>query len=195
LHSFYLVTTHETTNPVNTACLIQKAVEEHSLVEGYKGDMSMLFDDAYKENVANKSATDMAVLMYNPATLKSGYSLKDEDDEPHEEHDNQDRDKVFQDMTMEEGEIAPLDALYPTMQVLSDGEKQQTHNRMSAMYESTCQEDVKNKTKRDNRSCAKNRVMTALHNPRDRQTHTTGPALMTRTCTTTSSRRGTRRSR
>ena len=164
-------------------------------MEGYKGDMSMLFDEAYKENVANKSATDIAVLMYNPATLKSGYSLKDEDKEPHKEHDDQDRDKVFQDMTMEEGEIAPLDALYPTMQVLSDGEKQQTHNRMSAMYESTCQEDVKNKTKRDNRSCAKITVMTAVHNPRDRQTPTTGPALMTRTCTTTSSRRGTRRSR
>jgi hypothetical protein len=125
---------------VNTACPIQKAVEEHSLVEGYKGDMSMLFDEAYKENVANKSATDIAVLMYNPATLKSGYSLKDEDKEPHKEHDDQDRDKVFQDMTMEEGEIAPLDALYPTMRVLSNGEKQQTHNRMSAMYESTCQE-------------------------------------------------------
>jgi hypothetical protein len=89
-HQNFTLPIYETTNPVNTACLILKAVEEHSLVEGYKGDMSML------ENMANKSATDIAVLMYNTATLKSGYSLEDEEEEvtgeePHEERDDQDR--------------------------------------------------------------------------------------------------------
>jgi hypothetical protein len=38
-------------------------------------------------------------------------------------------------------------------------------------------------------------MMTALHYARDRQTHTTSPALRTGTCTKTKSRRGTRRSR
>jgi hypothetical protein len=42
-----------------------------------------------------------------------------------------------------EGEIAPLDALYPTMQVLSDYEKQETTHKMSATYEITYKEDVK----------------------------------------------------
>jgi NADH dehydrogenase/NADH:ubiquinone oxidoreductase subunit G len=185
----------ETTNPMNaaylstavgekthrfTACLIQKAVEEHSLVEdyiggkerhgslktyeiesptewemqptdnkesslfneAYKGDVSKLFDKPYKENVANKSATD---------TLRSGYSLtdidadklEDEDEEPPGEHDDQDPAKLFKDMTevqaplqktMKEGEIAPLAALYPTMRVLSDGEKPLTNHRMSTMH-------------------------------------------------------------
>ena len=78
-----------------------------------------------------------------------------------------------------EGEIAPLDALYPTMRVSSEGEKQQTHNRMTAMHEITYQEAVKNKTYQENRSSAKNVMMKALHHPRDRQTHTTSPALMT----------------
>ena len=42
-----------------------------------------------------------------------------------------------------EGEIAPLDALYPTMRVLSDCEKQKTTHRLSAIHESTYKEDVK----------------------------------------------------
>jgi hypothetical protein len=42
-----------------------------------------------------------------------------------------------------EGEIAPLDALYCTMRVLSDYEKQKTKHRMSAMHESTYKEDMK----------------------------------------------------
>jgi hypothetical protein len=125
--------------------------------------------------------------------------------------------------TGKEGEIAPLDASYPTMRVFSDSKKKQTHNRMSAMHESTYQEDVMNETYQEdvmnktyrenrmsamhksiylegvkyetyrvNRNCAKNVMMTAPHHPRDRQTDTTGPALMARTCTKT---RGQRRSR
>jgi hypothetical protein len=75
---------------------------------------------------------------------------------PHEEHDDQDQDKVLKDMTMKEGEIAQLDASYPTMRVSTNDEKQQPPHRTSAMHESTYQEDVKNKTYRENRSCAKN---------------------------------------
>ena len=94
-HQKFTVPIHETTNPMSTACLFQEAVE------GYKGDMPMLFDEAYKKVVANTSATDIAVLTYNTATLKSDYSLKDEE-EPHKEHDDQDRDNVLKDMTMKE---------------------------------------------------------------------------------------------
>ena len=36
-----------------------------------------------------------------------------------------------------EGEIAPLDALYPTIRVSSDDENKQTYHRMPAMHEST----------------------------------------------------------
>ena len=57
------------------------------------------------------------------------------------------------------GEIAPLDALYPTMRVPSDDEKQQTHHWMSAMHESTYHGDVKHGTYRGDRSCAKDVVM------------------------------------
>jgi hypothetical protein len=190
-HQKFTLPTHEITYPVNAtclsiavgkknhgfkACLIQKAVEEPSLfVKAYKGDVSELFDEAYKNYVANKSATDMAVMMYNTATLKSAYSPKntvnvaqqididemvDEegevtDEKPQEEHDDQNRDNQYKDVTnvtREEGEIAPLDALYPTMRVSSDGEKNKTYreNRMSAMHESTYQEDVKNKAYMEN---------------------------------------------
>ena len=110
------------------------------------------------------------------------------DEEPPEEHDEQNRDKLFEEQnlvedhrTREEGEIAPLDALYPMMQVLSDDKKQQTKHRMSPMHETTYQEDVKNETYRETRSSAKNMVMTALYHPRDHKTHTTRPALMTMT--------------
>jgi hypothetical protein len=94
--------------------------------------------------------------------------------------------------TMKEWEIAPLDASYPTMRVLSDSKKQQTHNRMSAMHESTHRGDLKDKTYLENGNCAKNVLMSAPHYPRDRQSDTMGPALMARTCTKT---RGQRRSR
>jgi hypothetical protein len=106
-------------------------------------EVSKLFDKAYKVNVANKSTTDIVDMMYNTATLKSEYSLTDidtdemgdEDAEPPEENDNQDQAKLFKDMTevpapiqktMKEREIAPLDALYHTMRVFSNDEKQQT---------------------------------------------------------------------
>jgi hypothetical protein len=76
----------------------------------------------------------------------------DEDEEPPEDHDDQYQAKLFKDMTkvpattqktMMEGEIVPLDALYPMMRVLSDHEKQKTRHRMSAMHKSTHKEDVK----------------------------------------------------
>jgi hypothetical protein len=82
-----------------------------------------------EDNPADKSATDIAVMMYNTATHRSGYSLKDTvnfaqqieammrqtlgvdademvdeekevtDEEPPEENDDQDRDKLFEDVT------------------------------------------------------------------------------------------------
>jgi hypothetical protein len=94
--------------------------------------------------------------------------------------------------TMKEGEIAPLDALYPTIRVLSDSKKLQTRNRMSAMNENTYRGDVKDKTYQENGNCAKNVLMSAPHYPRGRQSDTIGPALMARTCTKI---RGQRRSR
>ena len=149
--------------------------ESNVFDKAYKGDMFNKFNKAYEENVDNKSATDMTDMMYNTATLRSGYTMTeieaDEmiDEEPTGEHNDQDRAKLFKDMTevpapkqkamedqkTKEGEIAPLDALYPTMRGFSDDEKPQTHHKMLAMHESTYQEAVKNETYRGTRSCAK----------------------------------------
>jgi hypothetical protein len=141
--------------------------------EAYQGDVPKLFNAVYMGNVFK-------------------LAFKDTNEEPPGEHDDQDRDKLIKDVpkvpaprqrgmedhkTREEWEIAPLDALYPMMRVFSDGEKQQTHHKMSTMHKNTNQEDVKNETYRENGSCAKNVEMTALHHPRDHQTHTTSPAL------------------
>jgi hypothetical protein len=52
--------------------------------------------------------------------------------------------------------IAPLDTLYPTMRDNSDSKNQQTRNRKSDVHESTYQGDVMNKTYREN-------VMSAMH--------------------------------
>jgi hypothetical protein len=67
-----------------------------------------------EDNPADKSASDMAVMLYNTATIGSGCSMKntvnvaqqfaademkDEDEEPPEEHDDQDRDKLFKKVT------------------------------------------------------------------------------------------------
>jgi hypothetical protein len=84
-----------------------------------------------------------------------------QDEEPQEDHDYQDRDIPFNDVTEDhvnrkEGEMAPLDALYPTMRVSSNDEKQQTLHRISAMQESTHQKAVKNETYRENRGRARN---------------------------------------
>jgi hypothetical protein len=78
------------------------------------------------------------------------------DKEPPEDHDDQDRDILFKDIT--EGEMAPLDALYPKMRVSSNDEKLLTLHRMSTMPESTYQEAVKNETYREIRNNAKNVV-------------------------------------
>jgi hypothetical protein len=70
----------------------------------------------------------------------------------------------------------PLDALYPTMRVSSDDGKQQTHHRMSAMYENTYQEDVQNETYQEEGSYAKNVMMMALHHQRSpKPEHKSGP--------------------
>ena len=70
---------------------------------------------------------------------------------------------------------APLDALYPTMRVL-------TNSKMSTMHESTQRGNVKDKTYQENGNCAKNVLMSAPQYPRDPQSDTIGPALMARTC-------------
>jgi hypothetical protein len=85
-------------------------------------------------------------------------------------------------MAMREGEIAPLDASFPTMRVLSDHKKQLTHNRTSTMHESTHRGNVKDKTHQENGNCAKNVLMSAPHYPRDCRSDTIGPALMAGTC-------------
>ena len=175
------------------AYLIKKAVEEAIMFdEAHKGDGSKLYNEADNDNVSSKSATEVTAMMHNTATLKSAYSLKatvnveDENEVPPEEHDDHDQAKLIKDMTevpaptqkaMKEGEIAPLDALYPTMRVSSDDEKQQTHHRMSAMYENTYQEDVQNETYQEEGSYAKNVMMMALHHPRDCQNQNTSLAL------------------
>ena len=44
------------------------------------------------------------------------------------------------------GELAQLDALYPMIRVSSDDEKQQTHDRRTAMHKSTHRGDVEYKS-------------------------------------------------
>jgi hypothetical protein len=135
---------------------------------------SSAFDEAYKEAVADKSATDMADMMYNTATPRSGHSLADldanemldnkediPDEEPPEEHDDHDQAKLIKDMT----------------EVPTNDENRQTLNRLSATHESTYQEEVMNEPYQENGSCDKNMMMMALHHPRDRQNQTTSPAL------------------
>jgi hypothetical protein len=179
-----------------TACLIEKAVKEHSMevMQLTENKEPGVFDEAYKETVADKSATDMTDMMYYTATLRSDYPLTDidadevvdEDEEPPEDHDDQYQAKLFKNMAkvpattqkkMMEGEIAPLDALFPMMQVLSDHEKQKTHHKMSTMHALTYKEDVQTVTYQENGSRAENVTMMALHHPRDRQNQTASPAL------------------
>jgi hypothetical protein len=85
-------------------------------------------------------------------------------------------------MTMKEGEIAPLDASFPTMRVLSDRRKQLTHNRTSAMHEITHRGTVEDKTYQENGNCDKNVLMSAPHYQGDCRSDTMGPALMAGTC-------------
>jgi hypothetical protein len=160
---------NENTSPVNTAhlciavrkqtnrfkaSLIKKAMEEHSMVGDLIGGKEYHGPLRNKKTVADKSATDMAEMMYNTATLRSGQSLTDldanemtdkkedvPDEEPTEEHDDYDQAKLIKDMA---GVPPPND------------KKQQTLNRLSVTHESTYQEDVKNETYRVNRSCTKN---------------------------------------
>ena len=52
-------------------------------------------------------------------------------------------------------EIAPLDALYPKIQVYSDSKTLQTLHRLNAMHKSTYQEDVKYKNPREDEEMIK----------------------------------------
>jgi hypothetical protein len=96
-----------------------------------------MFDEAHKlysetdnDNVPSEGATERSVMMHNTATLKSTYSLEsavyadDENEVPPEEHDDYNQAK----------KIAPLDALFPKIQVPSNDKN---------MHEST-QEEEKN---------------------------------------------------
>jgi hypothetical protein len=68
---------------------------------------------------------------------------------------------------MEGSEIAPLDALYPMMRVISDYEKQKTNHRMSAMHESIYKEDVKKIAPLD----ALYPTMRGFYDSKNQQTH------------------------
>jgi uncharacterized protein YqeY len=90
------------------ASLIKKAVEGASM-----------FDEADNDNMSSKSATEVTVMKYNTATLKSAYTLKVivniENEVPPEEHDDHDQAEMFEDMKVEK--TAPLDALFPKIRV------------------------------------------------------------------------------
>jgi hypothetical protein len=105
----YLSTAMGETTHRSTDCLIQKAMEEHSLVEDNIGDKewemqptynieSELFDKAYKENVANKRVTD-TLRFGSSQTDSDADEMADEGEEPPGDHDDQDQAKLFKDMT------------------------------------------------------------------------------------------------
>ena len=64
-----------------------------------------------------------------------------------------------------EGEIAQMDALYPTTRVLSDYEKQKTTNRMSAIHERTHKEDMMTVTYQEDvvNNTYQHNTMSAMH--------------------------------
>jgi hypothetical protein len=66
-------------------------------------------------------------------------------------------------VTMKEGEIAPLDASFPTMRVPSDRRKQLTHNRTSAMHEISHRGTAEDNTYQENGNCDKKVLMSAPH--------------------------------
>jgi hypothetical protein len=130
-----------------------------------------------EDNPTDKRASDMAVTMFNTAKHKSVNPLNvtvnsaqqieammrqtpeiDADEMIDEEEEVPDEEPPEDHVNKKEGEMAPLDALYPMMRVSSNAEKQQTLHRVSTMPESTHQEAVKNETYRENRSNAKNVV-------------------------------------
>ena len=65
--------------------------------------------------------------------------------------------------TMKEGEIAPLDASYPDVRVLSDSKKQKTQDNMPAVNKNIDRGDVNDKTYRVNGNYTKNVLMSAIH--------------------------------
>ena len=154
--------TNVTTNPVNTACHRQWDEEEHSLVKDYIGEegdkerhgSQITYDiESSKEMEVRPTYQGNVSKRFDKAYKGSVFKLTVQD--TYEEHDDQDQDKLFRDVTevpaprqraMEKQnlvedhrtredvkKIVPLDALYPMMRVLSDSKKQQTYHRMSAM--------------------------------------------------------------
>jgi hypothetical protein len=84
----------------------------------------IMFDEAHKlysetdnDNVSNKSATEVTVMMNNTATLRPVYPLnatvnaEDEIEVPPDQYDDHDQAEMLKDM--KEKKIAPLDALFP----------------------------------------------------------------------------------
>ena len=99
--------------------------------EAHKGDVSKLYNETDDDNVSSKRATEMTIMMHNTDTLKSAYSLRatvnvddDENEAPPEEHDDHDQAKLVDNMEEDVKKTAPLDALFPTMQVPSTNKKQ-----------------------------------------------------------------------
>jgi hypothetical protein len=148
--------------------------------ETHKGDVSKLYTKDDNDNVSSKSATEVTVMIYNTATLKSAHLLKatdnidDEKEEPQEEHDDHDQAKMFGNMKEDEKKIAPLDALFPKIRVSSNDESPYQEDEQD---ESPYQVDVQDETYQENGSHAKNVMTMALYHPQDCQDQTTSPAL------------------
>jgi len=71
----------------------------------------------------------------------------------------EEQNSVEEHRTRVEGDIAPRDALYPTVRVLSSSKKQPTHHRMSTMHARTNLGDRKTRASRGNRSSDKDVVL------------------------------------
>jgi hypothetical protein len=109
-----------------------------------------------EDNPTDKSVSDMASMMFDTATHKSVNPLNvtinpahkieammrqtpetDANEMIDEEEEVPDEEPPEDHVNKNEGEMAPLDALYPKIRVPSNDEEQQTLHRMSNMPEST----------------------------------------------------------
>jgi HSP90 family molecular chaperone len=188
-HQKFTLPNHGITCPMNaTYKSIAMGEQNHEV-----NTCLIMFDEAHKlygetnnDNVSNKSATEVTVMMNNTATLRPAYSLN----ATVNAEDEIDQAEMLEDM--KEKKIAPLDASFHKIRVPSDDEN---------MHENT-QEDEKNpavkaakttlyaksklaintraltlKTYQEDGSRAKTVMTMALHHPTDRQDQTTSPAL------------------
>jgi hypothetical protein len=124
-----------------------------------------------EDNPTDKNASDMVVKMFDTATHKSVNPLDDTINPAHqigammrqtpetdndemidEEEEVPDEEPPEDHVNKKEGEMAPLDALYPKMRVSTTDEKQQTLHRMTTMPVNTYKEAVKNETYMGNKS-------------------------------------------